>query len=42
MAAKGLSHFFQKDKVVEIPYRFVCSILFNSSKVRRIDLVSAW
>lgn len=26
MAAKGLSHFFQKDKVVEIPYRFVCSV----------------
>lgn len=26
MAAKGLSHFFQKDKVDEIATRFVCTI----------------
>lgn len=27
MAAKGLSHFFQKDKVDKIGTRFVCSVV---------------
>ena len=36
MAAKSLSHFFQKDKVDKIASIFVCSVL----EVRLIDFVS--
>lgn len=43
MAAKGLSHFFQKDKVIKIAHRFVCFVqLESTSNWLRFRMISVF